>query len=216
MTHLRSRKMTQAKNATWRRARTRSSIIHAEGVRGGLRFIHQERGKLFVCTKSPAGEHVLAYFGARQIQRRRLSCNLGSTTLEQGNGSILASKPGSILASAAVVDQQFGTALFNGISAGRSNRGVCYQLTKEAATKKGFGRKAAPVAIRADLRIERGSSCWFGGGGADHAQVETRKHAALPRHTSPAINSRDYWIVGIHPPRAFATLRFFCLSSGWA
>src|SRR5258708_6363695 len=100
MTHLRSpkndpgeeRDLAQGKNKIKHHPRRRRA--------GWLRFILQERGKLFVCTKSPAGEHVLAYFGARQIQRRRLSCNLGSTTLEQGNGSILASKPGSILASA--------------------------------------------------------------------------------------------------------------------
>src|SRR5258708_36281631 len=63
MTHLRSRKMTQAKNATWRRARTRSSIIHAEGVRGGsASSTRSVASSLFVLKVRPEStfSHILA------------------------------------------------------------------------------------------------------------------------------------------------------------
>src|SRR5258706_6954920 len=63
MTHLRSRKMTQAKNATWRRASTRSSIIHAEGVRGGsASSTRSVASSLFVLKVRPEStfSHILA------------------------------------------------------------------------------------------------------------------------------------------------------------
>src|SRR5260370_11168521 len=102
MTHLCSRKMTQAKNPTWRRARIRCSIIHAEGVR------------CVADSSRPEAWQALRLYEKSSIPARRTRsrivwrapnadeggylatlADIDSTTLEQGHGSILTSKPGS-------------------------------------------------------------------------------------------------------------------------
>jgi hypothetical protein len=79
MTYLRSRKLTQTRNSTWRRAGTRSSIIHAEGVRGGSFHQRRRRGKLFVCTKCiDSGRRARSCIVWRPPNPTKgLSCNLG-------------------------------------------------------------------------------------------------------------------------------------------
>src|SRR5258708_27672784 len=120
MTHLCSRKMTQAKNTTWRRARIRSSIIHAEGVR------------CLSASSRPEAWQALHLYEKSSIPARRTRsrivwrapnpdeggylatlADIDSTTLEQGNGSILTSKPGSILASAKGVQEECGNFVGN-------------------------------------------------------------------------------------------------------
>jgi site-specific recombinase XerD len=57
-------------------------------------------------------------------------------------------------------------------------------VTREAETKRGFGRKAAPVAIRAVLRFLVYSGEIRTGLAAAVPAMRNWKHAALPRHVS--------------------------------
>lgn len=57
-------------------------------------------------------------------------------------------------------------------------------VTREAETKRGFGRKAAPVAIRAVLRFLVYSGEIRAGLEAAVPAMRNWKHAALPRHVS--------------------------------
>jgi site-specific recombinase XerD len=57
-------------------------------------------------------------------------------------------------------------------------------VTKEAATKRGFGRRAAPVAIRAVIRFLVSSGDIRVGLDAAIPTMRSWKHAALPRHIS--------------------------------
>lgn len=59
-------------------------------------------------------------------------------------------------------------------------------VTSEAETKRGFGRKAAPVAIRAVLRFLVYSGEIRAGLEAAVPTMRNWKHAALPRHVSTA------------------------------
>ena len=59
-------------------------------------------------------------------------------------------------------------------------------VTSEADTKRGFGRKAAPVAIRAVLRFLVYSGDIRAGLEAAVPAMRNWKHAALPRHVSAA------------------------------
>ena len=78
------------------------------------------------------------------------------------------------------IDQQFG----NGPVDWRLLQAdhVAAFVTREAETKRGFGRKAAPVAIRAVLRFLVYSGDIRAGLEAAVPTMRNWKHAALPRH----------------------------------
>ncbi len=63
-------------------------------------------------------------------------------------------------------------------------------VTKEATTKSGFGRKAAPVAIRAVIRFLVSSGDIRVGLDAAVPTMRSWKHAALPRHISDDLLDR--------------------------
>jgi integrase/recombinase XerD len=63
-------------------------------------------------------------------------------------------------------------------------------VTKEAATKSGFGKKAAPVAIRAVIRFLVSSGEIRVGLDAAIPTMRSWKHAALPRHISDDLLDR--------------------------
>jgi len=63
-------------------------------------------------------------------------------------------------------------------------------VTREAATKSGFGRKAAPVAIRAVIRFLVSSGDIRVGLDAAIPTMRSWQHAALPRHISDDLLDR--------------------------
>jgi integrase/recombinase XerD len=78
------------------------------------------------------------------------------------------------------VDQQFGDGPVNWRLLQADH--VAAFVTREAETKRGFGRKAAPVAIRAVLRFLVYSGDIRAGLEAAVPAIRNWKHAALPRH----------------------------------
>jgi integrase len=80
------------------------------------------------------------------------------------------------------VVQQFGEGLVDWGSLQADH--VAAFVTREAETKTGFGRKAAPVAVRAVLRFLVYSGDIRAGLEAAVPAMRNWKHAALPRHVS--------------------------------
>jgi integrase/recombinase XerD len=78
------------------------------------------------------------------------------------------------------VDQQFGDGPIQWGSLQADH--ITAFVSKEAATKKGFGRKAVPVAIRAVLRFLVSSGEIRAGLEAAVPTMRNWKYAALPRH----------------------------------
>jgi hypothetical protein len=102
--------------------------------------------------------------------------------LVQVAGSALNTRKKYLALARRFVTQQFGDGPVDWAQLQADH--VAAFVTREAGTKRGFGRKAAPVAIRAVLRFLVYSGDTRAGLEAAVPAMRNWKHAALPRHVS--------------------------------